>query len=109
MNITIQPTESLTGTPLISIWFGNKQVILQEDEFKRLKEEISSSSKEAVSEVTTQEWLKNNFSFDKAIEEVREKMHTSINVNGKLSPITIELSKELDKLIVAEQLRRLGG
>ncbi|EHI98011.1 Sporulation stage 0, Spo0E-like regulatory phosphatase [Clostridium sp. DL-VIII] len=46
---------------------------------------------------------------EKAIEEVREKMHTSINVNGKLSPVTIKLSQELDKLVVAEQLRRMRG
>lgn len=43
-----------------------------------------------------------------AIEEAREKMHKSILENGDLlSPTTIKLSQELDKLIVEDQLRRL--
>lgn len=43
-----------------------------------------------------------------AIEEAREKMHRSILENGDLlSPATIKLSQELDKLIVEDQLRRL--
>ncbi len=46
---------------------------------------------------------------DRAIEEAREKMHLSIAENGNLSPITIKLSQELDKLIVKEQLRRVSG
>lgn len=44
---------------------------------------------------------------NKAIKEAREKMHTSINLNGKLSPITIKLSQELDMLIAIEQRRRM--
>lgn len=42
MEITIQPTKSSTGAPRVSIWFGNKQVILNENEFESLKNNIDS-------------------------------------------------------------------
>ncbi|NSB16489.1 aspartyl-phosphate phosphatase Spo0E family protein [Clostridium beijerinckii] len=42
---------------------------------------------------------------DKDIEEAREQMHRSILENGNLAPKTIELSQELDRLIVEKQLK----
>ncbi|EES49613.1 aspartyl-phosphate phosphatase Spo0E family protein [Clostridium botulinum] len=41
----------------------------------------------------------------KGMEELREKLIKSIENNGILAPITIKLSQQLDKLIVAEMKR----
>ncbi len=61
MNITIQQTESLTGIPLVLIWLGEKQVILKEDEFKNLKEEISSFNKEVATELPVKEQIEKTY------------------------------------------------
>lgn len=42
------------------------------------------------------------------MEELREKLFNSILKNGRLAPITIKLSQELDKLIVAEMKVKMG-
>ena len=58
MNITIQKAETLDNKPLILIWFGERQVVLKENEFKDLKENIKSfetGEKETALEVSVQE------------------------------------------------------
>ncbi len=40
MEITIQKAESQDDKQLVLIWFGDKQVMLNQDEFKGLKENI---------------------------------------------------------------------
>lgn len=40
--ITIQKSESREGKPLVLIWFGDKQVLLNKDEFESLKNNIDS-------------------------------------------------------------------
>lgn len=44
---------------------------------------------------------------DQAINELREKMHLSILVNGPQSDTTIKISQQLDELIVIEMRSRL--
>jgi len=48
--------------------------------------------------------LKKNFThkLDELIEESRTKMTDSIDKNGRQANITVSLSQELDKLIVAK-------
>lgn len=42
MEITIQKSETLDNKPLVLIWFGDRQVVLKENEFEDLKENIKS-------------------------------------------------------------------
>lgn len=59
MEITIQEVESLDNKLLVSIWFGDKQVMLTEDEFERFKEEFESfENNKTALEVPVQEQFK---------------------------------------------------
>lgn len=44
---------------------------------------------------------------EQAIDELRERMHISISVNGPQSDTTIKISQQLDELIVVEMRSRL--
>ena len=62
MQIAIRKSETLDNKPLVSIWFGDRQVVLKQGEFQELKENISLfelDNKETAPEVPVQEQLKN--------------------------------------------------
>ncbi|NSB15867.1 Spo0E family sporulation regulatory protein-aspartic acid phosphatase [Clostridium beijerinckii] len=44
---------------------------------------------------------------EQAIDELRERMHISISVNGPQSDTTIKISQQLDELIVVEMRSRI--
>ena len=44
----------------------------------------------------------------KIVDHFKDSLNRCIEINGTLAPITIKLSQELDKLIVAEMRRQHG-
>jgi len=62
LEITIQKVESLDKKTLASIWFGDKQIMLNEDEFENLKENIELFNNRTAQEVPVREQSLINFS-----------------------------------------------